>query len=112
MGGVQSVERLAEMEDIVIKKRKLRDLGKEIEILKQELAACRNGVQAGGFLYWLWRRGNLDSQIKALEEEKARIEEELRICKNQAGGARQTKRQSKRQSKRQRHIKHRRTRKA
>ena len=53
MGGVQSVERLAEMEDIVIKKRKVRDLGKEIELLKQELAACRNGVQVGGFLYWL-----------------------------------------------------------
>jgi hypothetical protein len=109
MGGVQSIERLAEMEDIVIKKRKVRDLGKEIEILKQKLAACRNGVQVGGFLYWLWRRGNLDSQIKALEEEKARIEEELTICKNQAGGARRTKRQ---QTKKQRHIKHRRTRKA
>jgi hypothetical protein len=104
MGGVQSIERLAEMEDIVIKKRKVRDLGKEIEILKQKLAACRNGVQVGGFLYWLWRRGNLDSQIKALEEEKARIEEEINVCKNQAGGDRQTKKQ--------RHIKHRRTRKA
>ena len=85
---MNDVERMVEVQDLVTKKRNLKKLQAEIETLKKELVACRKGLQKGGLLYWLWRRNNLDNQIKALEEEKAKLLADLKECKGQKGGTR------------------------
>lgn len=85
---MNDVERMVEVQDLVTKKRNLKKLKAEIETLKKELAACRKGLQKGGLLYWLWRRNNLDGQIKALQKEKDKILADLKECKSQKGGTR------------------------
>lgn len=91
MGVSQNLILAVEIGDIVPKRRKIRELQAEIDKLKKELAACRKGLQKGGLLYWMWRRRNLDDQIKVLQEEKDKLVADLKECKAQKGGTRRRK---------------------